>query len=121
MQFDVRFKGIGYSASLAEYVEEKFQKLEKFEIKPITVHVTFRTERYVKMAEVYVKGLNTPFKAKGAGETYMDSLDAVLRKLWRQMAREKSIVKRHKNRKKTKYAQLEARLQFERSLRKDAA
>ena len=120
MQFDVRFKGIGYSRSLAEYVEEKFQKLEKFEIKPITVHVTFRAERYVKMAEVYVKGLNMPFKAKGAGETYMDCLDAVLRKLWRQMAKEKSKVKRHKNRQKSKWGQLEARLEFERSLKKAA-
>ena len=120
MQFDIRFKGIGYSRSLAEYVEDKFSKLEKFEIKPITVHVTFRAERYVKMAEVYVKGLNQPFKAKGAGETYMDCIDAVLRKLWRQMAREKSKVKRHKNRERSKYGRLEARLRLEQALKKAA-
>lgn len=120
MQFDIRFKGIGYSRSLVEYTEGKFAKLEKFEIKPITVNVTFRAERYNKMAEVYVKGLNSPFRAKGAGETYLDALDAVLRRLWRQMAREKSKVKRHKNRKKSKYGQLEARLQLERALKRAA-
>lgn len=118
MRFDVRFKGIEYSESLALHVEEKFAKLEKLELKPMTVQVTFRAERHMKYAEVYIQGLNAPFRAKGAGETYMAGLDACLKKLWRQMAREKSMVKRHKNRQRSSLGRLEAQIRMEQIERK---
>lgn len=120
MRFDVRFKGISYSEYLAQCVEDKFSKLEKFEIKPITVHVTFRAERHTKIAEVYIQGLNSPFRARGSGENYMAGLDACVRKLWRQMAREKAKIKRHKNREQSSLGRLEARLRLEKTER-DAA
>jgi ribosomal subunit interface protein len=120
MLFDVRFKGIEYSRALAESVEEKFSKLEKFEIKPITVHVTFRAERHVKLAEVYIQGLNSPFRARGAGESYLESLDNVLKKLWRQMAREKAKVKHHKSHERSSSGRLEALLRMEKAGRKAA-
>lgn len=112
MRFDVRFKGLAHSDFLAQYVEERFSKLEKFEIKPITVHVTFRTEKREKIADVYIQGLNAPFRATGSGENHVIGLDACVRKLWRQMAREKAKVKKHKNPRRSKLGQLEAQIRM---------
>lgn len=114
MKFDIRFKGIDYSRSLADYVQDKFEKLDKFEIKPTTVHVTFRTERHMKLAEVYIQGLHVPFRARGTGDTYLDCVDSVLKKLSKQMSKEKSKVKRHKNYDRTNVAMLEERIREDR-------
>lgn len=95
MKFDVRFKGIDYSDSLASYVSEKFEKLKKFEIKPLRVQVTFYDEKHEKIAEVFVHGLNSHFQAKAATDSYFSSVDMCLKKMSRQMEKEKSKIKHH--------------------------
>lgn len=120
MRFDVRFKGMPHSDFLTEAVVEKFDKLEKFEIKPITVHVTFSSVKHTKYAEVYIQGLHSPFRAKGSGENHMAGLDACIHKLWRQMAKEKAKVKRHKDKQRSSLGRLEAQIRMEKSDR-DAA
>ena len=95
MKFDVKFKSIDYSEPLANYVEERFEKLAKFEIKQVTVHVTFSEERHSRRADVYVKGMNGSFRAKGDSDSFYVSLDLCLKKLARQMEREKSRIKEH--------------------------
>jgi ribosomal subunit interface protein len=97
MRFDVKFKGLAHSDFLVKAVEEKFHKLQKLEIKAMLVHVTFSRQRHLKCAEVYIKGLQSPLRATAKGDHYLISLDECVQKVWRQMAREKSKVKHHKN------------------------
>jgi len=120
MRFDVRFKGLNHSDFLENAVVEKFSKLIKLEIKPVTVQVTFRTEGHQKVCDVYIRGLNSPFRAQGAEESFLESLDDCVEKLWRQMSKEKSRVKNHKNREQSSLGRLEKQIKAERAQRKAA-
>lgn len=95
MNYDIKFKSIEYSESLAEYVRERFEKLERFAIRPITVHVTFSHQRHMKIASVYIKGFNGNFRARGESDSLYVSLDMCVKKLSRQLEREKSRIKEH--------------------------
>lgn len=96
MQFVVKFKGLDHSQSLTDHVSERFEKLDKFEIKPIKVQVTFSHVRQICRSEVYVKGIKRVFRAEAKGDTYHEALDKVMKKLERQLEKEKSKVKHHK-------------------------
>jgi len=97
MKYDVKFKSIDYSQGLVEYVQEKFEKLIKFEIKPLTVHVTLSHQRHERIADVYIHGLNGNFRAQGKSDSLYVSLDLCLKKLTRQMEKEKAKIKNHRN------------------------
>ncbi len=97
MQFQVKFKGLDHSQALADHVSERFDKLDKFEIKPVKVQVTFSHVRQICRAEVYVKGVKTIFRAEASGSNYNEACEKVMKKLERQMEKEKSKVKHHKN------------------------
>lgn len=120
MKFDIRFKGIEYSESLAQYTEERFDKIQKFEMKPVKVNVTYSTQRHHKCAEVYVQGVNSSFRASAKGENYYDCLDDVVRKLSRQMSKEKSKVQHHRHSERAHLARLEEAIRAERSYKKAA-
>jgi putative sigma-54 modulation protein len=95
MKFDVRFKGIDYSESLESYVIERFEKLKKFEIKPLKVQVTFSEQKYERRAEVFIHGLNSNFRAQASSDSYFASLDMCIKKMSRQLEKEKSKIKEH--------------------------
>lgn len=120
MQFIVKFKGLDHSQSLADHVTERFEKLGKFEIKPVKVQVTFSHIREICRSEVYVKGIKTIFRAEAHGDNYHEALDKVMKKLERQMEKEKSKVKHHKNYRKSDAAAIEmAALEEERMREKE--
>lgn len=120
MKFDIRFKGIEYSDALASHAEDRLEKLQKFELKPVRVNVTFSCERHLKQAEAYVQGLNSSFRAKATGDSYYDCLDEVARKLSKQMAKEKAKVQHHRHIERTQLARLEERMRSARPLKKAA-
>lgn len=120
MKFDIRFKGIEYSDSLAQYTEERFEKIHKYEIKPIKINVTYSSQRHIKLAEVFVQGINSSFRATAKSENYYDCLDEVVRKLSRQMSKEKSKIQHHKHAERAQLARLDAMIQAERSAKKAA-
>jgi ribosomal subunit interface protein len=96
MNIAVKFKNLDHSEALVEYVTERFSKLGKFEIKPLKIHVTFSQERYKFKAQVYVNGLNRPYRAVGIAEdSFYAALENCYRKLSRQLEKEKSKIKHH--------------------------
>ena len=95
MKFDIKFKSMDYSQSLVDYAEEKFAKLEKYEIRPVVVHITFSQERHEQVAQVYIKGLHGEFRAKAYSDSLQSAIDLCLKKMKRQMEREKSKIKHH--------------------------
>ncbi|OFZ11073.1 MAG: ribosomal subunit interface protein [Bdellovibrionales bacterium RBG_16_40_8] len=95
MTFDIKFKSIDHSQGLVEYVQERFLKLMKLAIRPLMVHVTFSEERFSRKAHVYIKGIKGGFRASGVSDSFHVSLDICLRKIKRQLEKEKSKIKHH--------------------------
>lgn len=120
MKFQFKFKGIEHSPSLCEHVREKFEKLEKFEIKPTQVNITFSAVKYEKKADIYVKGLQKSFRASAQAESYYDALDMVAKKIEKQMSKEKSKIQHHKSFERSHEARLDEAIELERSDRKVA-
>ena len=97
VKLECRFKSIDRSNSLVEYAQNRFEKIEKYELKPVTVQVTFSAERQNKSVEVNVQGLNIHYKAISKGFDFYDGVDKALQKLLGQMSKQKNKVQRHKN------------------------
>lgn len=107
MKFDVKFKSIDHSHALVEYVKERCEKLKKYAIRPLTVHVTFSEERYNCKAQVYIHGFQGECRASHASDSFHVSLDLCLKKIERQLEREKSRIKSHHHYQHSAEAQLE--------------
>ncbi len=120
MNFDIKFKSISYSDALVEYVEERFSRLSKYEIRPSTVHITFSEDGFNCRADIYINGYQGSFRAKGLSDSYFASLDMCLKKLKRQMEKEKSKIKHHHHYAHSDEAQLEALAMMEERSRKVA-
>jgi ribosomal subunit interface protein len=120
MNFQVKFKSIDHSNSLVEYVEQKFSKLSKYEMKPLRVKVTFSEERHSCSAQVYIHGLHKEFTARHSCDSFYVALDFCLKKIERQLEREKSRIKSHHHYEHSAEAQLEA-LSNQEERAKDAA
>ncbi|MCB0420458.1 MAG: ribosome-associated translation inhibitor RaiA [Bdellovibrionales bacterium] len=97
MKLDCKFHSLDYSQALVDFTEKRFQKLKKFEMKPVDVHVTYSADRHNKLVEVYFNSVSGPVRAKASADTFENSVDKVLHKLVRQMGKEKSKVQNHKS------------------------
>jgi putative sigma-54 modulation protein len=96
MRFDVHFKSLDYSQSLVDYIEEKFSKVSKYEIRPSLVHVTLTKNRHEYQVDVYIKGFQGVLRARAQGSNFWEAIDYSVDKIKRQMAKEKSRIKKHK-------------------------
>jgi putative sigma-54 modulation protein len=119
MKFQIKFKSIDHSQSLCDYAADKMARLEKFEIKPVRINVTFSIVRFQKVVEVFIQGVQTSFRAKSRGEDFHEVLNMVMDKLERQMEREKSKVKDHRKPERTHMARLNRALEAERHIDED--
>lgn len=115
MKFDIRFKGIKHSDSLCEHTEERFQKLHKYEMKPVKANVTFSSQRHIKCAEAFIQGINKSFRAKAQGENYYDCLDELVRKISSQMSKEKAKIQHHKHAERSQLARIEREIEIQQS------
>ncbi len=108
MKFDVKFKSIDRSQALVDYVQARCEKLEKFAIRPLTIHVTFSEERHHCKAQIYIHGFQGSCRASHASDSFHVSVDFCLKKIERQLEREKSRIKAHHHYEHTAEAQLTA-------------
>lgn len=107
MILSCRFKSLDHSDALAQYAEERFSKITKFELKPVRVNVTFRAERHQKWVEVYLFGMDQPIRAKSVAEDFYEALDKAIAKVTRQMNKKKQKVQKHKNWTRSNYGKIE--------------
>lgn len=110
MDIAVRFKGLDYSEALVEHTMDRLSKLKKLEIKPITFQVTYSQVRHSCHVELYAQGIKSDFHAKADCESFHSALDKILPKIKRQMAKEKSITKHHKNYERSDLGRLEKQI-----------
>jgi ribosomal subunit interface protein len=95
---DVRMttRHVGLSDSFRKLAEERVQKLGKYEPRLIAVDLIFENDhgRFIAEARADVPG-RPPLIARSAGDGRRKALDQALRKLARQLRRERSKVVEH--------------------------
>lgn len=96
MKFNHKFRNMKWSDELVEYVEDRCQKLKKYELKPVNVSITFTAERYERLVEMQLNGSNFTIRAESKSDNFFESIDKGLAKLMKQMARKKSKQQSHK-------------------------
>lgn len=95
LDFKFTYRKTKKAADLADYVQDRFAKLEKFELKPVHVNVTFSAERHDCCVLVFIQGSEISFRAEAKSDSFPDAIDLVVAKLVKQMARKKSRVQDH--------------------------
>lgn len=98
MKLEYTFLHVDTSESLVDYFESKFEKLLKFEMKPMDVHVIFSGQRHECIVDVQIMEGRRKYKAQGISGEFGRSVDMVVNKLFRQMSKEKKKLKDHKHR-----------------------
>lgn len=96
MKVDFSFKHLDASQALMGYTEEKLGKIEKFELKPMEVHVIYSMQRHECMIEVVVLEGRRKFKATSVSHDFYKAVDNMINKLTRQMSKGKKKLKYHK-------------------------
>ena len=96
MRIDFKFRHTPHSDELTAYVSERLVKLEKFEMKPVRLEITFSVEKTVRRVDIHVRGDDIEMHAHADGETFFEGVDFALEKMARQLAKKKERVQKHK-------------------------
>ncbi|MCB0384834.1 MAG: ribosome-associated translation inhibitor RaiA [Bdellovibrionales bacterium] len=107
MKVSCQFKSLQWSDALVDYTEEKLQKVKKFELKPIQVHVTYSAERHRKSVEMHIVGRDVSISGRAYGESFNEAVDRVVGKLTRQLSKRKQKIKDHKSIEQSRYGKLD--------------
>lgn len=122
MKTEFSFKHIDSSDALMNYADERMEKLTRFELKPMDVLFTVSLEnRHECRVEVNVIEGRRKFKAEATSDDFYRSVDMCINKLSRQLSKDKSRVKHHKNADRSaqgKLARLNEQLEIDFSLEK---
>jgi ribosomal subunit interface protein len=81
-------------------------KLARFEIKPMDVRFVFSMERHERIVEVQVDEGRRKFKAHASAADFYRAVEMTLNRLSRQLSKDKSRVKAHKNQENSAYGKL---------------
>jgi ribosomal subunit interface protein len=98
MKLEYTFLHVDTSDALVEHFQSRFEKLLKFEMKPMDVHVIFSSQRHECIVDVQIMEGRRKYKAQGIANDFDRSVDMVVNKLWRQMSKEKKKLKDYKHR-----------------------
>ena len=108
MKVDFNFKHVDQSEALMEYTNERLGKIERFELKPMEVLVTYSMQqKHECIVEVVVLEGRRKFKATSVADDFYRAVDNMVNKLGRQLSKDKHRVKNHKNHERSAYGHLE--------------
>ena len=96
MRIDFKFRHSPHSEELTEYVTKHIEKLEKFEMKPVRVEITFTAEKAHKRVDIHVRGQDIEMHAHAESDNFFTGVDEALDRMARQLARKKDKVQAHK-------------------------
>lgn len=106
MKVDFSFKHVDVSDSLMEYAQERLEKLEKFELKPMDVHFTVSMHKHECIVECAMIEGRRKFRAEAVSDDFYRSVEMVINKLWRQLSKDKRRLKHHKNQERSAEGEL---------------
>ncbi len=93
MRIDFKFRHLAASDELTNYVVEKVERLQKYELKPVRLEVTFSAEKSSCTVTILVRGLSVEIHAQTEADNFFAAVDIALEKVARQLARKKAKVK----------------------------
>ncbi len=96
MHLKLNFKKMKSSQKLTSYIENRFEKLRKYEMKPVQCAVTLCVEGDSKVVDIHAVGEQKTFHAQGVSFNFFESIDLAVDRLARQMMKKKSKVQNHR-------------------------
>lgn len=90
MHFDFKFRHLDSSEDLQSYTQERFHKLEKFDLESSHIEVVFSSQKANKKVHVHISGGRYKADAQGESEDFFRAVDIVVDKLAKQLDRSKS-------------------------------
>ncbi len=97
MQIEYKFRHQSPSQELTHYVDDRIARLEKYEMKPFKIEVTFWTEGVASCVGIHVRAEGIEMHSQCEAESYLAAVDIALEKMSRQLARKKAKVQKHKS------------------------
>lgn len=107
MKLTYTFKHMDSSEALVAYAEERLQKLDRYELKPYTIHFNFSMQRHERHCDILITGPDVRLTAHAFSADIYEALDGVIDKLERQLSRRKGRVQHHKRKDVTEEARLD--------------
>jgi putative sigma-54 modulation protein len=97
MAIPIQFTGLKTEATdaLRKFTEEKFSRLQKYAAKITSIHVIFSVDKMRHIAEANVHVPKTEINAKAESEDMYKTVDVLVDKLIRQLAKYKEKVTDH--------------------------
>jgi len=97
MQINVIFRHTDASTALKEYAEDKFSRVKKYMLEPITADVVLRVEKFRHIAEVAIDA--NGIRVNGVEETgdLYSAIDMVADKIEAQLKKQKDKMRDHKS------------------------
>lgn len=96
MHLKLNFKNMKNSTELTDYIEHRFAKLQKYEMKPVKCSVALRVEGDSKVVDIHAVGEQKTFHAQGVSYNFFESIDLAVDRMARQMMKKKAKVQNHK-------------------------
>ena len=93
MDIEVTFRHMNSTPRLKEHVMKKIVHLEHYFDKVQSVHVVLSTEKIHHITEVTVHSPGEVFKASSSTDNMYSSVDSVVHKMERHLAKRKELVK----------------------------
>jgi putative sigma-54 modulation protein len=98
MKCYVNFKRLDHSQALVDYANERLRRLEKYEWKPVSVHLTLSRQKHMIMAEMSAVVSDATFHSSVKAADYVGAVDQVVEKLGRQLVKKKKKIQYRKGR-----------------------
>lgn len=117
MKVEFVFRNVDSSDLLMNYMKDRFEKLERFEMNPMGVHVTVSMMRHECHIEVTIQEGRRKYKAISVSDDFYRSAEMCVNKLQRQLSKERRRQHDLKQRRpersnEGKLAQLNPRMEF---------
>lgn len=97
MNIQLTFKNVKSSDAVKEFVDEKFQRLQRYFNKPLEVNLVLSLENYFNVVDATIVSKNLNLKAKEKHADMYSAIDLILDNIEGQLRRHKEKVKHHKH------------------------
>lgn len=89
MKVGFAFRNVDTSDLLMEYMTERLEKLQRFELNPMDVHVVVSMVRHECSVEVTMLEGRRKYKANAVSDDFYRSVEMCVNKLQRQLSKER--------------------------------
>ena len=96
MHLKYKFKNLKNSKELTEYIHDRMDKLQKYEMKPVSITVTLCVEKHERRVDIHARGERMSLQSQGSSDNFFESIDLAIDRLAKQMMKKKAKVQNHK-------------------------